>query len=123
MTTNEVFKKSVSMRKKPLTSLVVKKNKIMEIKKLVKCILENGAYSNINEQRQIAKSGDNYDQQERTIVHLSWKYRKFIGRQMQSEMLHLIKMDDDFLKDLETTDKLLFDDFMGIIDGNNQSIK
>ena len=124
MTTDEVFKKSsISPRKKPLTSLVVKKNKIMDIKRLVNCILENGAYSNKNEQRQIAKSGDNYDQQEKTIVHLSWKYRKYIGRQMQSEMLHLIKMDDEFLKDLEVNDKLLFNDFMGIIDGNNQSIK
>lgn len=118
MTTEDTFKKHSVTPKKSLTSLVVKKNRIMDIKKLVNCILENGAYSNKNEQRQIAKSGDNYDQQERTIVHLGWKYRKYLGRKMQSEMLNLMKGDDEFLEDLEIKDKLLFDEFMVLLNAN-----
>lgn len=123
-TTSEVFKKHSFTPKKSLTSLVVKKNKIMEIKKLTNCILENGAYSNKNEQRQIAKSGDNYDAQEKTIVHLGWKYRKFLGRKMQTEMLDLLKADEEFLEDLKVQDKLLYDEFKGMIDAtSNQSAK
>jgi len=117
--TSEVFKKHSFTPKKSLTSLVVKKNRIMDVKKLVNCILENGAYSNKNEQRQIAKSGDNYDTQEKTIVHLGWKYRKFLGRKMQSEMLDLMKEDEEFLEDLKLQDKLLYDDFKGMIDATN----
>ena len=98
------------------TPLSRRKQKIGEVKRIINCILENGAYSNKNEQNQMVKKGDNYNPKEKVLVRMSWRYRNFLGRQMQDALIEQFKNDTEFLTDLKDNDPELYKTFLAMAD-------
>lgn len=88
--------------------LMTHKKQIIDVKKLVNCILENGAYSNKNEKMQIAKGINSYNPQEKILVQTSWKFRKFHGLIMQQQLKEFFEGDKHFLSFLEKEDNELY---------------
>ena len=98
----------LKMCAKGLYSCKKKKELIYDVKKLLNCILENGAYSVSNENRQMVEKSDNYNGFEKVLVQVSWRFRSFVGRKMQGELLDIFRGDKDFLDELKHNDPELF---------------
>lgn len=101
-------------------SISHQKKKILEVKRIINCILENGAYSLKNEQNQMVKKGDSYNPQEKVLVRMSWKYRRYLGKQAQQSLLDLYERDKDFLDFVKSEDKELHEMFKGMIELNER---
>jgi hypothetical protein len=78
--------------------------KLNRVKELSNLILENGAYSDSNYQRQMTKKGKNYNELEKTIVLATYKYKKFYGEKLQEELIELLITDKELLEHLKATD-------------------
>lgn len=57
------------------------------------------------------KSGDNYNNKEKIIVQMSWRYRNALSNQMQNELINVLKNDKEFLKSVKENDKELYNNF------------
>jgi hypothetical protein len=97
-----------------------KKKRILEVKRIVNCLLENGAYSVKNEQQQMVKKGDNYNPQEKILVKMSWKYRRYLGIQAQRDLIEMYRNDDDFLDFVEGEDGDLLKMFKSMVEVNER---
>jgi hypothetical protein len=84
------------------------KQKSEHIKELTNLLLENGAYSDKNMNNQLVKQGNNYTNDEKLLVELSWHYRKMIGLDVQKELLTTFKNDKNFLEFLKENNKELY---------------
>jgi len=107
---------------KRLKSLTRNKDRVIKIKKIVNCILENGAYSSDNEQRQLAKGEKKYSHKQKIIVSTSWKYREFLGNQMEFELIELFKYDENFLEELKFEDIDLFNELTELVNVSRRHI-
>lgn len=101
--------------KTTLGQLLARKNEIFNIKKIVNCILENGAYSNDNEKMQLVRGANNYNPQEKILVKTSWKFRKLQGKMMQEGLKTYFEKNKDFLAFLKTEDEELYGDLKELI--------
>ena len=78
--------------------------KLNRVKELSNLILENGAYSDSNYQRQMTKKGKNYNELEKMIILATYKYKKYYGEKLQEELIELIITDEELLEHLKATD-------------------
>lgn len=72
------------------------------------CVLEHGAYSDKNFERQMNKKGDNYNNQEKRLLELSYKYKKFRGELLQKDLMEYLVTDKEFLDYLRINDLDLY---------------
>jgi hypothetical protein len=79
-------------------------DKLNRVKELSNLILENGAYSDKNYERQITKKGQNYNELEKMIILSTYKYKKFYGEKLQEELIELIITDLELIEHLKITD-------------------
>jgi hypothetical protein len=82
--------------------------KIENIKELINCILENGAYSNSNYNRQMSKKSHNYTEFEGKLVTLGFRFKKCYGEKMQKALFGMITEDKEFLEYLKINDQALY---------------
>jgi len=78
-------------------------------------MLENGAYSDSNESKQLAKGSNVYNNNEKLIVELSWKYRKFLGLKIQKQIINILKEDNEFLLFLKDIDNKLYGEVLQVV--------
>lgn len=91
------------------------RSEIYNIKKIINCILENGAYSNKNSKIQIAKGSSSYNPAEKILVKTAWKFRKLQGKIMQSELKKYLDRKKDFLAYLKNEDEDLYNELRELI--------
>lgn len=80
-----------------------------EVKRIVNCILENGAYSNKNEKTQMAKGMNNYNPAEKILVEASWKFRRFHGVILQNILKDFLSSNKEFMDFLKEEDEALYE--------------
>ncbi len=97
-----------------LGSLQYRANKLSYVKKIINTILENGAYSTINQQRQDIKA-DNYNDKEKIIVDLAWKFRRFESERLQNDFLLFLEKNQDFLKEVSVKEPVLYSKFTALL--------
>lgn len=91
------------------------RNEIYNIKKIMNCILENGAYSDKNSKVQISKGSSTYNPAEKVLVKVAWKFRTQQGKIMQSELKRYLEKKKDFLGYLKQEDEELYNELKRLI--------
>lgn len=94
---------------------MAKRNEIYNIKKIMNCILENGAYSGKNSKIQLAQGSSSYNPTEKVLVKSAWKFRKLQGRIMQAELKKYLEKKKDFLAYLKGEDEELYNELKELV--------
>ena len=81
---------------------------IYSVKKAMNCVLEHGAYSDKNFERQINKKGENYNNQEKRLLEVVYRFKKFRGEVLQKDLMGYLLSDREFLDYLRTNDLELY---------------
>lgn len=82
------------------------------IKETLNCILENGAYSDKNYQSQMNKKSDNYNEKEKLLVNMGYRYKQFQGEKMQDELFEQLISDKEYIEHLKINDNCLYETIM-----------
>lgn len=90
-------------------------HKINVVKGLMNKILENGAYSTINYERQMSKKSKNYNEFEKKLVTMGYKFKKYYGEKLQRELFDYISQDKEFLENLKSNDMELYTEIMDLM--------
>ena len=83
-------------------------SKLYDVKKAVNGILENGAYSDKNFEKQMNKKGENYNIVEKNLVTIAYMYKKYNGEKLQKELFDSIKNDKEFIEYLKSKNKDIY---------------
>lgn len=81
---------------------------LVKIKEVVNCILEHGAYSDKNYEVQMAKKSKNYNENEKLLVTMSYKFKKFEGEKLQKDLFEFLSSNKEFLDYLKMNDLELY---------------
>lgn len=87
---------------------------LIEIKEVMNCILEHGAYSDKNYNQQMVKKSSNYNDFEKLLVTMTYRYKKFEGKKLQQQLFDFLKDNKDYLDYIKTMDTELYDRIMEI---------
>lgn len=101
--------------KKAYKSSSVETHKITIVKELMNKILENGAYSTINYERQMSKKSKNYNEFEKKLVTMGYRFKKYYGEKLQKQLFNYISQDKEFLDYLKSNDMELYTDIMDLM--------
>jgi hypothetical protein len=92
---------------------------LVKIKEVVNCILEHGAYSDKNYEMQMSKKSKNYNENEKLLVTMSYKFKKFEGEKLQKELFEFLSKNVEFLEYLKTNDLDLYYEIQKLIKHDN----
>jgi hypothetical protein len=101
--------------KKAYKNSSVETHKISIVKELMNKILENGAYSTINYERQMSKKSKNYNEFEKKLVTMGYRFKKYYGEKLQKQLFNYISQDKEFLDYLKSNDMELYTDIMDLM--------
>jgi hypothetical protein len=87
-------------------------NKINHIKESLNCILENGAYSDKNYQNQMNRKSDNYNEKEKLLVTMGYRYKQFNGEELQNQLFNEMINDKKYMEHLKINDKNLYENII-----------
>jgi len=90
-------------------------NSLVKVKEVMNSILENGAYSDKNYERQMTKKFKNYNENEKLLVTLSYRFKKFEGEQLQKQLFKYITENKDFIEYLKINDINLYNQISELI--------
>lgn len=84
-------------------------------------ILEHGAYSDKNYNMQMTKKSKNYNEFEKLLVTMSYRYKKSEGEKLQKELFKFLVGNKDYMDYIQQTDLELYQEIKRIMKEENIS--